>query len=526
MRGVWLAWVVMFAAGCGEIPLLGPTDASIVTVPGSFHAARATPGHRAHFALTGDKQVRCRDCHGAPDGGALTAFERPSVQICATCHEKQQGQHHPFTLDAGARPAVTNCFTCHVFRTDQPVARFEKWACRDCHQNEVHLDRCESCHRPHQQPFTQSAECTECHQVELSHGRAASLTAPSPSVAETCQGCHAPHTPAVQASQQCLSCHGGAKVPVAARVSAQALFMNLDKKGHLGCGTCHPTHAFDKASVKACASCHADKPVLVPDEHAKCTSCHQPHQARAAPKPCESCHQKIASGLEHPATKEPSDGGSGATQTCTGCHPPHGPPEQLETSAIACVSCHREAKFTSDIVHALTTRCDACHVKHAGKPKREPLCASCHADQIALVKLNKGHAKCDDCHAGLPHGEPPEPKACLTCHEKKQPSQPAHATKLSCASCHQSHSAKVIATCRDCHLDPKKPPLPGLHAVAKHRECKDCHSPHAREPSEKSFSLAAQGGPAMCLTCHQRPSQKNHPTPPKQCVGCHLFKPE
>jgi hypothetical protein len=409
---------------------------------------------------------------------------------------------------------VTSCFSCHVFRTDQPFARFEKWACRDCHRSEVHQANCESCHRPHQQPFTQASNCIDCHRVELTHGKAPSLApswtpdASTTAVAETCQGCHAPHTPAVQASQQCLSCHTGSKVPAAARVSAQTLFMNAEKKGHLGCGTCHPTHAFDKPSVKGCSTCHAGKPVLAATEHPACITCHAPHQPRAAPRPCASCHQKIATGLGHPPTAE--------GVSCTGCHPPHGAPDALETVALACVSCHRDARFNDEVVHALTVRCESCHVKHAGAPKREPLCASCHATQVDLTKRNQGHARCDDCHAGLPHGPPPEPKPCLTCHADRQPPQPAHVSALSCASCHQSHSAKVIATCRDCHLEPKRPPLPGLHAVSQHRECKNCHAPHSPEPSAN--------GPAMCLTCHVRPSQKNHPTPPKQCVGCHLFK--
>lgn len=509
MRALALLSVLALAA-CSEVSL-STGDGGIVTVPGSFHVARATPGHRAHFLLTGKEQVRCRDCHGDPDAGTLTAFERPSVQICASCHQKQESQHHPFTTDGG----VTSCFTCHVFRTDQPVARFEKWACRDCHQNEVHLAKCESCHRPHQQPFTEAANCIDCHRVELSHGKAPALVANAPppdaSFVETCQSCHQPHTPAVQASQQCLSCHAGTKVPITARVSPQTLFMNAEKKGHLGCGTCHPTHAFDTKSVKACASCHVDRPVLAADAHVKCTSCHEPHQPRAAPKPCASCHQKIASAIGHPP--------SATGQTCIGCHPPHAPPDQLlTTTSVGCLSCHRDAKFASDVVHAVTTSCDACHGKHAAAPRRATLCVSCHAEQVQLVKLNAGHAKCDDCHAGLPHDEPPEPKACLECHEDRQPPQPGHATRLICASCHQSHSAKVIATCRDCHLDAKKPPLPGLHVVKEHRECKSCHAPHTPEPSAN--------GPAMCLTCHQRPSQKNHPTPPKQCVGCHLFKPE
>ena len=57
-------------AGCDLTKQLPqPQDGGLVTVPGSYHSARMTPGHKAHLLLTGDKQVECHDCHAIADAG-------------------------------------------------------------------------------------------------------------------------------------------------------------------------------------------------------------------------------------------------------------------------------------------------------------------------------------------------------------------------------------------------------------------------------------------------------------------------
>ena len=486
--------LLLALSGCEVVDeLQRRPDAGLVTVPGTFHAARTTPGHKAHLALKGEQRVACRDCHAIADAG----FTSPSVAICANCHQSQQAQHHPFPLDAGVE---VSCLTCHVFNSKDVGVRFEKWSCLTCHREAqgtkaaitVHVENCSSCHRPHEKPFTEAGDCSTCHALTVTHGDK------GPTLQDTCMSCHPPHTAAAPASRICLDCHTTTKVGVAARVAPEALW----KDGHAGCGACHPTHAFDRAHVKSCGACHEKKQVVAADEHARCTSCHQPHENHARPKPCESCHARVAKTNTHPKT----EGGV----SCTGCHPVH-PTAPDAPTTLACVSCHDKPTFTADVVHAPTTTCEACHAPHTGKPPREPLCKSCHEHQVNLVKRNTGHAKCDDCHAGLPHAERSEPKPCLTCHEKMKPPQQGHGE---CASCHESHEGKVFTTCAGCHLTPKSKPLPGLHTVAKHQDCKSCHAPHEPQPGF---------GPKACATCHGRPSMKNHPTPPTQCVGCHLF---
>jgi hypothetical protein len=241
--------------------------------------------------------------------------------------------------------------------------------------------------------------------------------------------------------------------------------------------------------------------VLASWAHDSCVSCHDQHAPRAQPVACESCHRKLAASNTHPV---PETG-----KPCSSCHAPH-PKTADAPIAAECVSCHTAPKFVAPIVHAETTRCDACHPPHTGKPARATLCVSCHANEVKAATSNRGHAKCDDCHAGLPHGAPVEPKPCLSCHPDRTPPQQKHSA---CSSCHELHTAKVVATCASCHLTPKSAPLPGLHAVKKHAECKSCHAPHTPQPAE----------PKMCLECHIHPSVQNHPRPPNSCSGCHLF---
>jgi predicted CXXCH cytochrome family protein len=485
-----LALAVLGLAACGELLPAAP-DAGLVTVPLSYHTARATPGHRQHLALEGDKRVLCRDCHALADAG----FASPGPGLCARCHEKQLEQHHP--LDAGVD---LTCLTCHPFAAESAPKRFELWKCITCHHEPqgakaaitVHRAECQKCHRPHEAPFTEAADCTQCHEVSLKHG------AKGETMAGTCMSCHTHHAAADAASRQCAECHVSGKVPMKARVTPGALF----RPGHTGCGSCHQAHLFVQGAVKRCERCHESHPVMGALHHTDCVDCHQPHQPRAAAVACQSCH-----GSE--VVKHPKDAQKGA---CLGCHPVH--PKQFDGSpARPCIACHDTKAFTAQVVHAPDTACLDCHRPHDGKPAREPLCVTCHEQPFAEVKPNKGHAKCGECHAGLPHGVGGERKPCLACHEKQQPPQAGH-RKDGCGSCHETHSGVVKKPCTACH-DVDQARLPGLHKVKEHELCDRCHAPHEPQPGF---------GPRTCQSCHKKLSLKAHPTQPTQCVGCHLFK--
>lgn len=483
-RGALVTLLLACLSACGLLP--EHPDGGPVPVPGSYRLARFTPGHEFHLSLRGEQQLQCTSCHALGDAG----FTSPGPQLCVNCHQLQATQHHP--LDAQLQ---MTCFTCHPFTAEKIGQRFEKWRCLDCHREpqegrpriEVHAGQCASCHRPHTAPFTQSADCRECHDVTVKHGFKAST------MAETCMACHPNHSKAPVASQQCKSCHETNDVPAVARVDPAALFTG----GHVGCGSCHTAHTFTRTAVKPCSTCHAGKPVLSNETHT-CTGCHRPHQPKAAAVACSTCHGDTQ--VQHPKTA--------AGQTCTGCHPPHA---QASTAAkaVACTSCHDGQPFTGAVVHAQRLACASCHRPHGGKPK-QPLCKSCHEEVFAKVAFNPGHQNCASCHAGLPHADmSAAPAACLSCHDGKTPPQPGHAQ---CLSCHELHSARVLKTCTQCHDATK---LPGLHLVRRHAAvCTSCHGPHTPEPGV---------GPETCRACHRSLPKQSHPTPPQQCVSCHLF---
>lgn len=475
------------ASACGLVPP-GP-DGGLVTVPEQYRLAKAAPGHETHLRLTGDEQVRCRDCHAVADAG----FTTPPADLCVACHAEQTRQHHP--LDAGAE---LTCLTCHPFMAKTLPQRFERWSCLECHREPqgahpavtVHRSECQACHRPHEAPFTLAAECSDCHQVRFSHG------AKGDTLAERCMNCHQHHEEGAQASAMCVTCHLKPAMPARARVAKEALF----RPGHPGCGSCHQAHQFDKQVVKPCVACHAQTPVLAPLEHDTCVDCHQPHAPRAGPVACASCHRSEVVKHPKPKTGEP----------CAGCHPPH---EASLTSAVAvpCVACHDQPPFTAPVVHAAKVECLDCHDAHDGAPTTQRECRSCHDTrfvEVARIKDPKGHRDCAGCHLNLPHGLEGQ-KACTACHTKQTPPQAGHPE---CKGCHESHSGAVTKTCAQCH---QPSTLPALHAVKEHQQCERCHAPHAPEPGS---------GPATCQGCHKALAREHHPTPPRQCATCHLFQ--
>ncbi|MBL8921198.1 MAG: hypothetical protein JNJ54_20210 [Myxococcaceae bacterium] len=490
--------MVALAAGCGELQELipPPQDGGLFTVGDHYPRAKAAPGHQQHLSLKGEKQVLCRDCHAIDDAG----FRAPPGDLCLECHKDQGKQHHP--LDAGID---LTCLTCHPFMAKQLPQRFEKWMCFDCHQKPqgdgdagvpaitVHRSECQQCHRPHEAPFTQSADCTTCHEVKLSHG------AKGDTLADKCMNCHEHHTAAAPASGMCVTCHTTDKVPAKARVEPKALF----EKGHVGCGSCHVAHTFDKDVVKPCVRCHDTMKVMGASEHDSCRECHRPHLARAAPKDCKACHKDEV--VKHPKSK---DG-----KLCLGCHYMHDEKQPAGKVARGCLECHDEAPFTNAVVHGERVQCDDCHEPHDAKPTSLRECKSCHDTRYVEVarlkpqKDPKGHRECKSCHDQLPHGLASQ-KPCLSCHEKSKPPQAGH---TECKKCHESHSGVAFKACTDCHAVKK---LLGLHAEEKHQECEKCHAPHVPEPGF---------GPANCRSCHKLLPQADHTPPPQRCTGCHLF---
>lgn len=498
--------LLALGAGCGT-PL--HPDGDTVIVPRSYALAAARGGHRAHVGadLPDGGTLQCQSCHAV----ATRGFLAPGLTRCADCHQAQAGFHHG---DGGLPDggAVT-CTGCHPFVAGLPPPPDSPWECLACHESaqgrapaiEVHASACFYCHVPHRAPFTEPTECVLCHAVGLAHG------APSEkSVADTCRDCHAPHQPAAAAAAQCLACHldPRAQARPSARVTERALF-----KGHDSCGACHPPHRFALGEVKRCAACHTRLVVLAraenPQAHAACSGCHPPHDAQAEPRPCASCHREVSS--THPAKE--------GLAACTSCHPAH-PPQPEGRLSLPCARCHDTPALAAAVVHGKDPEgqplaCAACHPPHdfAASDRGVALCRQCHPAAVAAAASVKesGHARCGECHQGLPHQPERPAKACLACHAEVAIDDPkGHA---SCSDCHALHSAKVKKGCVACHAVKK---LPGLHAVPKHQKCAGCHSPHERMKTPQRL---------LCLgACHALP-KKDHDPGMQTCTGCHLFHP-
>lgn len=531
IRGAaWLAGLVIGTAAFADAG-----DGGILNVPESYHEAMNSGGHLKHVGLMrsdAGTRIACRSCHELDTKG----FESPETAPCKACHEERASFHHG-PSDGGTLPdgGLLTCLTCHPFAVREGKKPLTPWICLDCHTNPIgnkvavraHEAACFFCHQPHRTPFTQPTECTVCHSETLAHGAQKDKT-----IAESCMTCHDRHTPAVEASKHCVTCHSDPAAQKQKRtlITQQALF-----KGHPSCGACHKPHRFAKTDVKPCVQCHEDRPVLAraflatvknnPKKaagHGRCIDCHDPHVGNSgSPKHCESCHQDIKNN--HPPPKDEVSKKEDPQHTCMQCHPMH---QAMPGSRYVkdCASCHKDAKLTG-IVHAKDKKtgesitCAQCHQAHSFKKKLETdkaACKECHQSTFTTTAAMKksGHAKCEDCHQGLPH-KPADRKTCLTCHDKRTPPQKGHNTeKVLCTTCHDVHTSKRLKTCGDCHTHVSE--LPGLHAIEKHQKCETCHAPHGQQPY-------TQRQTCQNSTCHQK--QADHEPKAVRCNACHLFRP-
>ena len=503
---------LLLAAACGNVG--ESPDGASLTVPAVYHEAMSSGGHLRHVGSqqADGGRIDCRSCHDLDREG----FGSPGARGCGQCHEERSGFHHG-PSDGGTLPdgGTVSCLTCHPFAAAEAPTPATPWVCLRCHARPIgnvaevkaHAAACFFCHLPHREPFTQPTECTVCHEIERPHG------AKGKTVTQECVNCHERHTLALEASKHCVACHAdpGAQKQHATLVTQGALF-----EGHPSCGSCHLPHRFGKKDLKACTTCHEHEAVLAKARgHERCVECHDPHAGPGSvAKKCEACHRDIKNS--HPPPKgEPQ-------RVCVQCHPMHEARLGLEL-ATACADCHKEAEFAG-VVHAMDRRtgasltCRQCHPLHTlAKKADQTSCQACHrVIELATAKMKKaGHAKCGDCHQGLPHKPSllnkttwSKPKLCLSCHEHMTPAQESHDE---CDKCHETHSGATLKRCVDCHVVRE---LPGLHWVDQHRRCETCHAPHGSQPYVRRVA---------CLSgCHEK--ELAHEPTSEKCHACHLFR--
>lgn len=541
------------------------------------HEADAEAG----FALAGEREEICAWCHGDVVRGARDA---PWVSTHAPVRAGKCLQcHGPHTSDRPGLPAAapSTCASCHPdvlerMKTDRFVhGPMNLGDCRLCH--DVHGSRVPKLLR---RPATEL--CTDCHSdVLLPPGTPADLQPHTMIPEGECGRCHEPHSSAnprmlrEAAGLLCQKCHEGktrsfheakgfsiyvcAKCHDLHRPTQPHLIVDASRSLCVEChdfrgealfthsfaaeGRCFICHSFHEAPLPrevaaTCLACHRDNPQLssahrgFPIEHARCTSCHQPHSAQRS---------KLLRVVEHTPF---------ARRECDGCHrgpagPGGGPPPRQ------CLDCHRDKDLAGRaeapaFVHEPFREkpCAECHGTHnaneAGMLREAPvrLCLGCHRTMRKATLLTPVSAhtavtggRCGACHD--PHfssngallREPPG-ELCRTCHAAvvrapggeawPQPHRPVEEGK--CRLCHKPHTSSNAALlkapspqgCRPCHVpffaETEASDNRSVHAPVRDGDCDACHQVHGG-----SARLLAPGSRReLCAGCHKVLKDAHH----------------
>jgi DmsE family decaheme c-type cytochrome len=213
--------------------------------------------------------------------------------------------------------------------------------------------------------------------------------------------------------------------------------------------------------------------LAAPQEKARCADCHddvvqkmsnqthmriQPFEVNGRTVGCEGCHgdgtRHIESGDKtaiHTFSKEADD-----SDACLTCHRGKGMPEwHASTHAqqdVACTKCHT--------IHRQTSPQDSCR--------------GCHGRETSQFQLPSHH--------------------------------PLREGKMTCASCHDVHSAneaqlktgeRLNELCYGCHQEVEGPYM-FEHAPVQ-EDCRQCHAPHGTIANK----LLIANEPMLCLQCHE-----------------------
>lgn len=462
------------------------------TVPATWEQARTSPMHALHV---GSKKVACTECHAQ-------GFDAPpSEDSCAkgACHGAVAANAH-----VGNASSKTPCLTCHVFGANKAAA-----SCVDCHSG-----------KPVAAPAAHaSAPCASCHAVHGAKGERAVLG-------------------------DCTACHAGGAVHGRAHVAPSDAGVEA--------GVLAPETARVDAPLAALLFAAGPHPAPSDAAGAMCSSCHAPHQPRAAAREaCAGCHvaaSRVREGARLGASPDVLAGGGLAAiaaaapevtprgprtaghEACVTCNAPH---DATRAATKACATCHADHAGASKVsAHAA---CTTCHAPHAPR-EAATACARCHEGKAALSAATvTAHAACNSCHD--PHRPDRAPaSACASCHalvSPTHPGAPASAVKLAssagaaCVGCHKPHGAGAkVSACSSCHTKARDDRA--FHA--KTTACSSCHAPHAFQLASAGAALcakchapvaaavASRKGHAACASCH---GAAHTPTPKPACSKCH-----
>ena len=245
-----------------------------------------------------------------------------------------------------------------------------------------------------------------------------------------------------------------------------------------------------------------------------------------------------------------------------------------EHGADTCLTCH-SAQYSNvgEIFHTAHARpgdprgpfgpgglqCEACHgpagahVKAFGvKPmgivifgpnsptpvaQQNAMCLTCHKSNVGHMWASSAHAanqvSCADCHQIHSATDPvrvqsTEAQVCAKCHQAVSAAllepyhHPVPEGTLTCSSCHDPHGsaaramlvkATVNETCTSCHAQLRGPFLWEHQPVSE--DCTNCHTPHGSvQPA-----LLKERPPILCQQCHDPAGHPSVPYGPQGLPG-------
>ncbi|MGE3840972.1 MAG: hypothetical protein AB7I50_05240 [Vicinamibacterales bacterium] len=243
-----------------------------------------------------------------------------------------------------------------------------------------------------------------------------------------------------------------------------------------------------------------------------CESCHLRGVYQGTPSKCVDCHwirrQDDRFKTQLGTQCEQCHRTSGWTPVRWDHAAQTGMPLNASHRQIACESCHRDGRFTSNAV----------------------VCATCHQSDYQRAR-EPNHAT-----AGFP-------QTCETCHRPSDasftqatfdhnvsfPLAGRHA-RATCVSCHQnSVYTGTPRDCATCHrADYERTANPNHVAAGFPTTCETCHRPSdaawrgsgatSSFTHTASFPLAGRHAQATCVSCHQN---SVYTGTPRDCVSCH-----
>jgi len=209
---------------------------------------------------------------------------------------------------------------------------------------------------------------------------------------------------------------------------------------------------------------------LFADEPPVCASCHDDVVATMTASP----HMKSRSGVVHASGCEGCHG-NGAQHAAEGDPSLIRNPEEATDWNGVCLDCHKKklGEWGVSRHHSEDVACTECHQVHEPKRSATTACNNCHQDVVARTQMPSHH--------------------------------PIREGYMSCASCHDVHSANEMALktkqrvndlCTSCHQAVEGPFIFEHQPVQE--DCRSCHDPHGTV----SEPLLVANQPALCLQCH------------------------